>query len=299
VAALVTLTTDFGTADSYVAQMKGVLCTSGPSELRIIDLSHEIAPQAVQEAALFVREAVPRFPQGTIHLVVVDPGVGTARRPLVVEVLSQFLVGPDNGVFSLLFDGSEHVFSLDPARLPMSSSSSTFHGRDIFAPAAAALAAGARASSLGEPLHDPVRLALREPRRTRDMVCGQVIHVDRFGNLVTNISRASVDELAAGLELEHLRVAVESHAGLPLRQRYSDVAHGALVGLFGSSDLLEVAARNASAAAQTHARVGADVLVRRELTLSSRGSVPALRNSSTPPAEPGSGPDAQATKDAK
>lgn len=293
VSSIVTLTTDFGTADSYVAQMKGVLCTLGPATLRIVDLSHEIAPQAVQTAALFVREAIPRFPEGTIHVVVVDPGVGTARRGLVVEVLGQILVGADNGVLSLLYDGSERVFALDPARLDSPRISSTFHGRDVFAPTAAALARGAAASSLGEPVTDPVRITLREPRRTRDTVCGHVIHIDRFGNLVTNVSRTSLEELALGLELDRLRVAVESHAGLPLRQRYADVSHGALVALFGSSDLLEVAARNGNAAALTRAHVGADVVVRREMTLASRSS-------SVPPvAVRSSDPHGQTAKHAK
>jgi S-adenosylmethionine hydrolase len=273
---IVTLTTDFGTADAYVAQMKGVLCSLAPTAARIVDLSHEITPQAVLHAALFMREAVPRFPRGTVHIVVVDPGVGTSRRPLIVEVQGQTLVGPDNGVFSLLFDGSEKVYALDAARLHASGISPTFHGRDVFAPAAAALAAGKEALSLGTPIDDPVRVALREPRRSPDALHGHVIHIDRFGNLITNLPRASLEELARGMPLERLRVAVESHAGLPLRSRYADVTHGALVALFGSTDLLEVAARNANAASMTKARVGADVVVRRETTL-------APRNTPTPP----------------
>jgi S-adenosylmethionine hydrolase len=296
---IVTLTTDFGTADSYVAQMKGVLCVHGPETLRIVDLSHEIAPQAVQAAALFVREAIPRFPPGTIHVVVVDPGVGTGRRALVVEVLGQLLVGADNGLFSLLFDGSERVFTIDPSRLATNHVSSTFHGRDVFAPAAAALARGSAPSSLGEPLADPVKIALREPRHTRDTVCGHVIHIDRFGNLVTNVSRSSLEQLALAGELDTLRVAVESHAGLPLRQRYADVALGALVALFGSSDLLEVAARNGNAAAMTRARVGADVVIRRELTLATRSSAPPPRSSAPPVGTRPSDPDGQTAKHAK
>lgn len=260
---LITLTTDFGTADPYVAQMKGVLCTLAPT-LGILDLSHEITPQAVAHAALFVREAVPRFPRGTIHVVVVDPGVGSSRRPLLVEALGQTLIGPDNGIFSLLFDGSERAFAIDSARLHAAPISSTFHGRDVYAPAAAALASGRDRMSFATPIDDPVRLALREPRRTHDAIHGHVIHIDRFGNLITNLTRANVDELAHDVPFERLRVAVESHAGLPLRSHYAEVAHGALVALFGSSDLLEVAARNGSAATLTQARIGADVVVRRD-----------------------------------
>src|SRR5262245_34010154 len=139
---LVTLTTDFGTRDAYVAQMKGVLYAQGPSDLEVVDLSHELGAQQLFEAALFVRDAWPRFPAGTIHVVVVDPGVGSARRALVCSNAGQLMVGPDNGVMSLWAGADAQLFVLDPKRVVAAPLSATFHGRDLFAPAAARLAAG-------------------------------------------------------------------------------------------------------------------------------------------------------------
>src|SRR5262245_37076784 len=140
---LVTLTTDFGTRDAYVAQMKGVLYAQGPSDIELVDLSHELGAQQVFEAALFVRDAWPRFPPGTIHVVVVDPGVGSERRALVCSHAGQLMLGPDNGVMSLAIDADAQWLALQPERFVAAPLSATFHGRDLFAPAAARLAHGA------------------------------------------------------------------------------------------------------------------------------------------------------------
>jgi S-adenosylmethionine hydrolase len=253
----VTLTTDFGTRDPYVAQLKGVLYARGPDDLEVIDLTHEIEAQNVREASLFVRTAWPRFPQGTIHLVVVDPGVGSARRALAVELGGQRLLAPDNGVLSWLLDpaaGEPSAIEIDPARLGVPTISSTFHGRDLFAPAAARLAHGAAVEELGVRVTGLLRLQQRLPQRVRHGWQGEIIHIDRFGNLITNLPRAELDAALAG----NGRVSVRLGDGspLPLVSCYAEAAPGMLVVLIGSTELLEVAVRDASAQALTGARVG-------------------------------------------
>jgi S-adenosyl-L-methionine hydrolase (adenosine-forming) len=258
---LVTLTTDFGTRDSYVAQLKGVLYAQGPSDLRVIDLSHDIAPQQVVEAALFVREAWPRFPTGTIHIVVVDPGVGSARRALVCRHAGQLLLGPDNGVMALALNAEHAAFALQPERFVSSEVSATFHGRDVFAPAAARLAHGASPEQLGEPVADLVQLSLPAVQGSRSQLRGVVLHVDRFGNLISNISRAELSSWLGPRDGSLLRVRVGNAPAVPLVRCYADAAVGSTVALIGSSELLEVAVSNGDAAQQLGVGSGAEVVL--------------------------------------
>lgn len=229
---LITLLSDFGTADGYVAEMKGVLYSLAP-EATIVDLSHEIPAHDVELARLTVARYWRRFPAHTVHLVVVDPGAGTNRAALAVASEGRFLVGPDNGVLSpaLLLQGAHAVSLPIPA-----AASRTFHGRDVFAPAAAALSAGAPLESLGESALTPLVRRTREPVKREDgAILGEVIAVDRFGNAVTNIVGA--------------RTGVVAAAGrpVPVRATYADVPTGAPVALTGSSGLLEVAVRDGNA----------------------------------------------------
>ena len=230
---VITLLTDFGTADGYVAEMKGVLASGAPGA-QLIDASHELPAQDVELGRLTLARYWRRYPPGTVHLVVVDPGVGTDRRAIAVASHQRLLVGPDNGVLSpaLLLPGAEVVELPVPA-----GASSTFHGRDVFAPAAARLAAGAPLTSLGPPVSDCIIRRTVEPVRQPDgSVRGQVIAVDRFGNLITNLVSGRPGTL---------RVAGHS---LPLRRRYADVEPLALLALTGSSGLIEIARRDGSAA---------------------------------------------------
>lgn len=232
-APILTLLTDFGTRDGYVAEMKGVLLSTVP-EATLIDVSHEIPPQDVEAARLAVARYWRRFPAGTVHVVVVDPGVGTPRAALAVQAEGRLLVGPDNGVLSpaLLMPGSRAVALPVPA-----GASPTFHGRDVFAPAAAALARGAALETLGSPARAPVLRRTPEPVRDADgSLRGEVISVDRFGNLVTNF----IALRSGSVELGGRRV--------PMRRTYADVQPGELVAIVGSSGLLEVAMRDGSAA---------------------------------------------------
>jgi S-adenosyl-L-methionine hydrolase (adenosine-forming) len=229
----ITLLTDFGTADGYVAELKGVLMSRAPG-VPLVDLSHDVPPQDVPFARLTVARYWRRFPVGTVHLVVVDPGVGTSRAAIAVESDGRYLVGPDNGVLSpALFTLDARVVALPVER----QASPTFHGRDVFAPAAAQLALGAPIDSLGDWHAEPVRLRTPQPQRQLDgSLQGEVLTIDRFGNAITNLSvRAFAEVEIAGQRARAVRT-------------YGDAQSGELVALIGSSGFVEIAVREGSAA---------------------------------------------------
>lgn len=230
---LITLLTDFGTVDGYVAEMKGVILSRAP-DARVIDVSHDVPAHDVDAGRLALARYWRRFPPGTIHLAVVDPGVGTERAALVVASEERHLIGPDNGLLSpALLSGSARAIALQTPP----GASATFHGRDVFAPAAAALASGASLDSLGEHVDSPLIRRTPEPHRLPDGdVSGEVIAIDRFGNAVTNLIAARGGSV---------QVAGRT---LPIRRTYGDVAEGAAIALAGSSGLIEIAVRNGSAA---------------------------------------------------
>jgi len=244
---IITLLTDFGTADGYVAEMKGVLMTQAPG-CQVVDLSHDVPAHEVDAARLAVARYWRRFPPGTIHLVVVDPGVGSDRQAIAVASDGRFLVGPDNGVLSpaLLFPEARVV------SLPVPGDAApTFHGRDVFAPAAAALARGAPLESLGPALDEPVIRRTPEAVREKDgWLRGEVIVIDRFGNAVTNLLAVHGGEVRVG-ERE-----------IPLRRTYADVPSGEAVALVGSSGLIEIALRDGSAAKSLGITRGTAVRIR-------------------------------------
>jgi len=231
---LITLLTDFGTADGYVAEMKGVLYASAPDAV-LVDLTHDIPPQDVEAGRLALARAWRRFPPGTIHVAVVDPGVGTTRAAIAVEAQGRFLLGPDNGILSpALVGGGADVVSLP---IPPYASA-TFHGRDVFAPAAARLAAGEALTMLGRFKDDPVLRRTPDTERHADgSITGQVLTVDHFGNVLSNIGA----RLGGSVTIAGRRVAV--------CRTYADVPVGSLIALAGSSGFLEVAVRGGSAQA--------------------------------------------------
>ena len=252
----VTLLTDFGTADGYAAAMAGVVAATAP-EAVVEHASHEVAQGDVFAAALALSRYAPLYPEESVHVVVVDPGVGTTRRPLAARVDDRFYVAPDNGVLSLILQGAERVRLveiMDPDILD--GASATFHGRDIFAPAAGRLARRDPLERLGPPVHDPVLLPMPQPARTDSGVRGEVLLADRFGNLVTNIPGDWVREAS------QVRVGGESIG--PVRRTYGDVEGGELLALIGSVGLLEVSVRDGSAAARLGADRGAEVVVERD-----------------------------------
>jgi S-adenosylmethionine hydrolase len=250
--AIVTLLTDFGTADGYVAEMKGVLLSGAPGAT-LVDVSHDVPAHDVEAGRLALARYWRRFPRGTVHVAVVDPGVGSARAALAVESDGRFLVGPDNGVLSpaLLAAGARAV------ALPVAARAApTFHGRDVFAPAAARLAGGAALDSLGEPTDACVVRRTPEARRLADgAVEGCVIAVDRFGNAVTNL-------VAGAAVAQHGGVVVVGGRAVPVRRVYADVAPGEAVAVVGSNGLLEVAVREARAVDTLRIRRGDTVVLR-------------------------------------
>lgn len=244
----VTLLTDFGTTDSYVAEMKGVLLSGAPAAV-LVDVSHGISPGDVRSAAYILGRTWHRFPSGAIHLVVVDPGVGTSRAPLALSAHDHYFVGPDNGVFSPVLRDAE----VESVVLPTPENASpTFHGRDLFAPAAAALAAGARLTSLGEAFAGiPERIAYTLPHYEGKTVVGEVVYIDRFGSLITNLTSELVPTYAT-LEVEDLDLG-------PLKRTYDDVTTGGLLAYIGSGGSIEIAVRNGSAARRLGVGVGGRV----------------------------------------
>jgi hypothetical protein len=255
---IITLTTDFGTADGYVGAMKGVILGIVP-DVRLVDLSHEIGAQDVRGAAYVLSRAAPFFPAGTIHLAVVDPGVGSQRRPLLVTTPRASFVGPDNGLFTFaLADADAAVYVLDRPEFWRPDVSYTFHGRDVFAPVAAHLARGTVPRDLGSPVTDPVRLPELAAQRGADgHFIGHIIHVDRFGNLITDIPGGWMRGGRWYAEVAGRRIG---HFG----STYADAVAGALLILVSSGGTLEIAARDGNAAAQLNVGVGEVVILRPE-----------------------------------
>ncbi len=255
---IITLTTDFGLDDAYVAIMKGVILRISPAA-RLIDITHNVSPQDIMEAAFVLKNAIPYFPPDTIHLTVVDPGVGTARKSVALRKNDQWFVGPDNGLFSLLLNGEspDEAVELDnPAYWQTNAPAKTFHGRDIFAPVAAYLSLEKPLSALGTPLDTLARLQWALPIADGQGVRGWVVHVDRFGNCITNISRDLIDEQRNGKP-------VKCYVGTSILDRidttYAEKPAGEPLMLFDSNELLEIAVNTGNAAELLNIRKGSAV----------------------------------------
>jgi S-adenosylmethionine hydrolase len=263
---LITLLTDFGYADYFVAAVKGVILTDNPLA-QIVDITHDIPPQDVAAGAFTILAAYPSFPAGTIHIAVVDPGVGSARRGILIKSSGQFFIGPDNGIFSYVCDNNVglepevfHLTNEQYFRLPVSP---TFNGRDIFAPVAAALSRGISPSELGTRVSDFVRLSPLKPITSRGEISARIIHIDRFGNCVTNITRNELTEkmIAAGATLLLKGKVVNSFRKFFAEETES---RDRIFALWGSAGFLEVAAVNESAAKLLKAKRGDRVMVARK-----------------------------------
>ncbi len=265
---VVTITTDFGTQDAYVPAMKGTML-SICQQVRLVDITHKINPQDVMEAAFVLRSTRSYFPEGAVHLVVVDPGVGTDRRAVALRAEEQWFVGPDNGVFPLVLDqGSpDAMVELDnPSFWHSPSPSTTFHGRDIFAPAAAHLAAGRSLDEIGTPIDSLEPLQWARPSIGPQSAQGWIVHVDHFGNCITNIQRSSLAEAA---ELNDPDPALDAFPPLKgyvgntvlreIRPTYGAVPEGDPLLLFGSTGHLEIAVNGGNAAELLDIRKGDSV----------------------------------------
>jgi hypothetical protein len=241
----ITLTTDFGTSDHFVGAMKGVIAAIAPAA-RVIDITHEITPYEILEGAFVISQAWRSFPNRTIHVVVVDPGVGGARRPILVEAGGHHFIAPDNGVLSMVYDAlKSKVRVISNAKLMAREISRTFHGRDIFAPAAAHLARGVAAARFGTLIGDYICAGDIKPARISPTCWrGRILKADRFGNLITNFH---IDDFRRVKTLPfEIRTASQRVHRLALT--YSEAAIGEVVAIVGSSGYLEVAANQASAA---------------------------------------------------
>jgi len=253
-AAIVTLLTDFGLRDPYVGIVKGVMLSENPA-LRLVDLSHAVPPQDIGIGSFWIASAYAWFPPGTVHLCVVDPGVGGDRAPIAAQVGTHFFVAPDNGLLSDVLEPADasRVYRIDPQKLGLRVPARTFHARDIFGPVAARLASGAlRLEDVGRA-HQPVMLKRRVPRRDPRGVSGRVLVVDHFGNLISDIPAECVDP-----SQDHVHIA-----GRALRWvgTYEEAAPGECVGLFSSFGTVEVARRDGSAANDLGVERGASVRV--------------------------------------
>ncbi len=257
---ILTLTTDFGAEGPYVAAIKGVVLGLAPGT-QIVDVSHAVSPQNILEGAFVLAGIVPYFPAGTVHLAVIDPGVGTDRRLVAARVADQWFVVPDNGLVGEVLRGRDlaGVWEVRNPALMRPSVSPTFHGRDILAPAAAHLLNGGDPAELGPELHSLVLPSALEPAEDGSGLTGEVVFLDSFGNLITNIARDRMGHLPPG----RWSVEILGHSIDGLVRTYAEAAPGHLVALIGSSDRVEIAVVNGDAARRLGARPGTAVRLRR------------------------------------
>jgi S-adenosyl-L-methionine hydrolase (adenosine-forming) len=259
---IVTLTTDFGTADPFVSMMKGVILGINP-DVELVDISHDIRSYDVMEAAYVIGQAYRYFPPRTVHVVVVDPGVGTARRPLLVSADRHTFVAPDNGVLSVIYAREEalYVRHITASHYFLEPVSNTFHGRDVFAPVAGWLSRQVETTKFGDEIKDFTKFALPLPKRLSEKeVKGLVLRVDRFGTLMTNLTSADLPELF-GAKSAAFKITAGKGEVTHLRTAYADGAPGELFAILGSSGYLEIAGNRASASQTLGIGRGVEVTV--------------------------------------
>jgi S-adenosylmethionine hydrolase len=258
---IITLTTDFGTSDHFVGTMKGVIVDIVP-DVQIVDITHAVQAFDVLDGALAISQAYSYFPNGTIHLVVVDPGVGTARRPILASSDGYHFVAPDNGVLSMVYAREEriHVRQITSEHYFRQPVSNTFHGRDIFAPVAAYLAKFVESDKFGDEIEDYVRFAAPKPKAAgENRIRGVVLKVDRFGNLITNVTPADAPALFA--ESTTFKIVVGTREITDIRKTFAEGGPGEVFGVLGSMGYLEIVANRAAAAQITGAGKGSEVSI--------------------------------------
>lgn len=240
--AIITLTTDYGGRDAFAASVKGVILKINP-QAQIVDISNEITPQDIWEAAYILRSAYSHFPKGTVHLAVVDPGVGSGRRPIIVVTESYYFVGPDNGLFSLIYQDAERlrVHHITSTHYFLPNPGPTFHGRDIFAPVAGWLAKGIPSGNFGEEITDFAKLNVPAPKTAGKSIEGHVVHIDRFGNIITDITYKDIQPvMAEGADPRSVSVVIAGREIKGLKQFYAEATPGEPGAIINSSGALEV-----------------------------------------------------------
>ena len=253
---VITLTTDFGTRDWFVGTMKGVILGINPNSA-LVDISHEIPSGDIRAGAFVLAASYRFFPNGTVHVAVVDPGVGSQRRAIAVQTSKYFFVGPDNGLLSWALRQEKilAIHALENQRYFLEEVSQTFHGRDIFAPVAAHLSCGVAIRQMGRRLKDLVRISWPRPRRNRNRVDGEVVYLDRFGNAITNVQTEGIADLVK----RQPSVYLGGKRLCRLGPFYQSVAKGTPIAVFGSSGFLEIAINGGNAARELGIRVGDSV----------------------------------------
>lgn len=257
---LITLLTDFGERDHFVASMKGVILSINPA-VTLVDLSHQIASHQIEEAGYFLRSCYGYFPDGTIHVAVVDPGVGTARRALLIATARAMFIGPDNGLFSEVLDQepSAKIWQIDNKQYRLGTAGSTFDGRDVFAPTAAWLSRGVPPAFMGPAIHDPIRSPTAIPIRHDELLVGKVVSIDRFGNLISNITARQVQEFRDSLGDAVVEIHVGTHLVNDVVGSYSQGSSDCPSALINSSGTLEIFLREESAAHRLQVGVGEEI----------------------------------------
>lgn len=255
---IITLTTDFGAKDPYVAEIKAVILSINP-DAEIVDVTHEVEKFSTRMAAYVLACATPYFPKGTVHMVVVDPGVGTKRHAILIQTRRGFFIGPDNGVLALAANnqGIEHIFDIKNRKLMLPRISNTFHGRDIFAPVAAHLINGTRPATFG-----PEICKISTPRfakivRRKNMLVGEVLHIDGFGNVITNLGEKELDSMnikeTVSIELRNIRLR------LRLCKAYEEVEKQEALALVGGHNFLEISVNQGNAAQKFRVKSGDEI----------------------------------------
>ena len=257
---IITLTTDYGTSDHFVAVMKGVILSINP-DVNLVDITHSVLPHDILDGALAIGQTFNYFPPKTVHVVVVDPGVGTDRRPILVASDQHYFVAPDNGVLSSVYDQSEalHVWDIISEHYFRQPVGKTFHGRDIFAPVAAWLTKSWQTSSFGEPITDFVRFSIPKPKVAGNTVKGTVLRADHFGNLITNVTPEDVPALVT--PNGNLSISVGNGKITKVVTTFADGAAGEPVGIIGSTGYLEISVNKGNASRTLGAGRGAEVTV--------------------------------------
>ena len=256
---MITLTSDFGLKDPYVAEMKAAILTIN-SKATIIDITHEVEKFKIRQAAFVLASAVPYFPEDTVHLAVVDPGVGTQRRAIIVKAKKTLFVGPDNGILVLAAQkqGIERVHELTNPKFMLSKISNTFHGRDVFAPAAAYLNEGVRPEEFGLEVKDFVNPEFVKIKKTKSSMIGEILHIDGFGNIITNIKEKDITGLnGQPVTIEFSKTSLK----LPLAKTYGEAKPKEALALTGSHGFIEIALNQGNAAKKYHAKVGEKIKV--------------------------------------
>lgn len=258
---VITLLSDYGTRDSYIASMKGAICSVNPVA-KIIDITHEVKSQDIIEAAFLISVAYKYFPIRTIHVVIVDPTVGSNRRALLVVTDEYYFIAPDNGVLSFIYETGTvgSVYEINATHYYLPEISDTFHGRDIFAPVAAWLSKGIESDKFGEPITDYLKLTLPKPRLIQPkMLKGIVLHIDRFGNIITNITREDLTKAQQEYTTESFRTSLNRNEIAGMKKSYYEGMKGELIALIGSHGYLEIATFQGDAAQNAGANRGNEV----------------------------------------